>query len=394
MRDLPVALAVVMASVAAVVAAGCGSGDCTETATCAETAEGGSGSDGSGPDVTLDSPEGSSGSSSGGGPDGSIHPDAGKDAPNDAEMLPDVPFVDSSSCPTGSMCVDAVPSGWSGPVLLYDGTGTPPPIPPACPSTYPNDAYDGNAGPGGSPATCGCSCGPVMNASCDSMDLMNLQVFTDGNCQTQCGSDIGLLYTTMGFCTASGCSTGAMSAIITEPSQGTGDCNAIPSTNAPPATWSEVARVCAPTSVGGGCSGSQVCVPNTVSPFLGKVCIVQTGAASCPSGSSYSMAHTFYGAFDDSRGCTTNCTCNVASGITCSGGTAALYPTFMNPACAGTAQDVPVDGQCHSVSFSSYLYGNALSAPTPSGGSCTVATSPTPTGGVSGSMPTTVCCAQ
>lgn len=396
MRLFPVAIGVVMASAAISAASGCGSSDCTETATCAETGDGGSGSGG---DVAVDSfgSDTSSGSSSGGGPDGSMHPDAGKDAPSDAEMLPDVPFVDSATCATGSMCVDAVPSGWSGPLLLFDQTGTPPPVPPSCPSSYPTTVYDGNAGASGAPATCGCSCGPVMNASCNGAAAPELQVFPGAGCtMPACGND-SLVYTANGFCTAV-CDvpgTTTFSAIASE-NPGTGNCTPNPSTSTAPPTWSEVARGCEPQSVGGGCPGTQICVPDTVSPFLGKPCIIQTGAVSCPSGSSYSVQHTFYGGVSDTRACTNDCSCSAATGIACGGGTVAVYDTYTGSTCGGNTENVPIDGTCTNLTTtftSGHLYAQTNAMPTPSGGSCSVAHDPTPTGSVTASAPTTVCCA-
>lgn len=396
MRALAFAIAVVLFAAAT----GCGSNDCTETATCAETAEGGGGGDGSGNDVTIDAPgsETGSSSSSGGGPDGSMHADAGKDAPSDVEMLPDVPFVDSSMCPTGSICVDAVPSGWSGPVLLYDQTGTPPPVPPVCPSSYPMQVYDGNAGVSASPASCGCTCGPVMNASCNGTSASSIQVFPGSGCTTSGCSSFVLPYTSGGFCVAA-CSMGGVSSFsaIAQNNPGTGNCAGMPSTNAPAPTWSEVARGCEPTSVGGGCPGSQICVPDTVSPFLGKVCIVQAGALSCPSGSTYSVQHTFYGGVSDTRSCTNDCSCSAATGVTCTGGSVSVYDTLNGSSCTGNTENVPLDGTCTNLTTvftNGHVYAQSTAAPTPSGGSCTVASSPTPTGGVTASMPTTVCCAQ
>src|SRR5580704_16304266 len=109
-----------------VVATGCGSNDCTETATCAAPMDGSTGSDGIAVDVGTEGSGGDSGTSS---------QDSGS---SDAMTVRDVAFIDASSCPTGSQCVDAVPAGWTGPVILSDQTSGPPaPTPPACPPSYP-----------------------------------------------------------------------------------------------------------------------------------------------------------------------------------------------------------------------------------------------------------------
>jgi hypothetical protein len=389
MRALPLAIAIVMASGAFVVAAGCGSNDCTETATCAETAEGGSGSGGDAK-VAADSPgvETSSGSSSGG------H-DATTpfDAPSDAQMLPDVPFVDSSTCPTGSLCVDPAPSGWSGPVILYDATGTPLPVPPACPSTYPTQAYQGNAGLSGGNATCGCSCGTPMNANCNNSAVPVIAVYTTSDCSGTPCSDT-LPYSAGGFCVGTGCSGGG-SATVTQATGQNASCTASPSTNVPTAQWSEVGRVCAPPSVGGGCSGSQVCVPESPGMgFIAKACIVQTGPGPCPSGSSYSIQHTFYASTDDTRGCSPACTCANAQNVTCTGGAVSVY-TVYGQMCGGTATNIPIDGACHPFTINGNIYAMDTSPSTPVAGTGSCApSSPQPSGTLTATAPTTVCCAQ
>lgn len=393
MRFLPVAIAVVMASAGAWVASGCGSNDCSDTATCPEMAEGGSGSggDGSGIDVTVDSPgnetSSSSSSSSGGGPDGSS-----KDAPSDAPMLPDVPFVDSATCPTGSVCVDAVPSGWSGPVILYDGTGTPPPVPPACPSTYPTQAFQGNAGLSGGAATCGCTCGTPTGASCNNSAPLSITLYNNPGCSGECGNST-LPYSASGFCVSTGCVGGA-SAMVLQATGQNGTCTPNATTNVPPAQWSDVGRVCAPTSIGGGCSGSQVCVPQSPgNGFVAKACIVQNGPGPCPSGSSYSVQHTYYADTNDTRGCSPACACAGAQNVTCTGGSVSVY-TMYGQMCGGTATDIPTDGQCHDFSIPGNVYAMTTTPATPVAGtgSCTP-TTPQPSGSVSASTPTTVCCA-
>ena len=232
-----------------------------------------------------------------------------------------------------------------------------------------------------------------MNANCNNSAVLSIELYNGTGCSGQCGNTT-LPYNANGFCVSTGCVSGA-SAIVSQATGQNAACAANPTTNIPMAQWGEVGRVCAPSSVGGGCSGSQVCVP--VSPgngFLAKACIVQNGPGPCPSGSSYSVQHTFYASIDDTRGCSPACACADAQNVTCTGGSVSVY-TMYGQMCGGTATDIPTDGQCHDFSIPGNVYAMATSPATPVAGTGSCApTTPQPSGTVTGSSPTTVCCAQ
>jgi hypothetical protein len=194
------------------------------------------------------------------------------------------------------------------------------------------------------------------------------------------------------FCVGTGC-TGGQGARATE-QPGTGSCAATPSTSKPPWGWTETARACQPSSVGGGCSGAQVCVPVPPSPFLAKLCVMQTGDLPCPSGSSYSLKHSFFGSVNDGRSCTPACACGSVTGVTCSGGTVAVYSMYSGSTCGGSMQDIPIDGACHALSplVPGNVFAQANSPSTASGGTCTVTANGQPQGSVVAASPTTVCC--
>jgi hypothetical protein len=230
-----------------------------------------------------------------------------------------------------------------------------------------------------------------MNANCNGTAAASITVYVTQNCAGNCGNTT-LPYSSGGRCISTGC-VGGKSARVLQATGQNASCNAIPTADVPAAQWNEVGRVCAPTSVGGGCSGSQVCVP--VSPgngFIAKACIVQTGAGSCPPGSSYSIQHTYYANMDDTRGCSPACTCADAQNVQCTGG---MVDVYTSPICSGVnVTNIPIDGQCHQLMIqgSAYAMATAPSTPVAATGSCT-ASNPQPTGNVTGSMPTTVCCA-
>jgi len=145
------------------------------------------------------------------------------------------------------------------------------------------------------------------------------------------------------------------------------------------------------TSVGGGCSSGQVCVPAPPGTFGGKVCVFQSGDVPCP-GSGYTQQHTFYGSATDSRGCTA-CSCASPTGITCSGGAVAVASSISGSACAGTMDSVPTNGTCTSVTLGpmSNDFVWATAEQTASGGTCAVQGG-TASGSVTPAGPTTVCC--
>jgi hypothetical protein len=363
-------------------AEGCGSNDCTETATCAAPPDGSAGDV-----VGVDAPSGD-----GPGVDGTTGHDSGSpgDASTDAMTVPDVVFIDAASCPTGSQCVDAVPAGWAGPLVLSDqSSGPPAPTPPACPASYPTDAYDGHANPTSPVATCGCTCGSITGADCNSTTPLGVTLYAEANCMGPTCSSDSLPYTTQGFCVGTGCA-GPTSARVSLATVENASCPAMPSQNVPAWAWSETARTCQATSVGGGCSGAQVCVPTPPSPFSAQLCILQSGDVACPTGSSYSQKHTYYASVTDTRGCST-CTCT-PSGITCSGGTVSLATGISGSMCAGTMVNVPTDGNCYPVSIGAGgVFAWTTAEATPSGGTCT-ASGGTATGTVTPGGPTTVCC--
>jgi hypothetical protein len=369
----------------AVATTGCGSNDCAETATCDPPADGSAGSDVVGVDaVGMDAGDASPGTDATTGGDSSTG--------TDAMTVPDVVFVDSASCPTGSQCVDPVPTGWSGPLILSDQTSGPPaPTAPACPSSYSTDAYDGNGTLSAPAATCGCSCGTLTSAgSCNSTTPLGVELFTSTDCSGTACDSAALPYSPTGFCVGTGCS-GVMSARVQQATPENGTCTAAPSQTIPPWAWSETARACQPASVGGGCSASQVCVPTPPSPFQAQLCILQSGDVACPAGSTYSVKHTFYGSTMDSRACSM-CSCGEATGGTCSGGTVIVASEDTGSQCGGMTSNIPTDGNCYPVSIGNgNAFAEATAVATASGGTC-APMGGTATGAVTPAEPTTICC--
>src|SRR5208283_3865866 len=88
-------------------------------------------------------------------------------------------------------------------------SGPPTPTAPACPSTYPTDAYDGNGNPTSPAATCGCTCGSVTGADCNSTTPLGVTLYAQSGCTGPvCGGD-SLPYAAQGFCVATSCAAPA-----------------------------------------------------------------------------------------------------------------------------------------------------------------------------------------
>src|ERR1700722_14224121 len=159
--------------VGALGAPSCGtSNDCTEKATCPDPGDGGQ------PDAVTAG-------------DSSVGVDVG--TPFDGPT-PEGSMLEGSAGCTG-VCVDAVPSGWSGPVALFDQNGTAP----SCPPSFPTEAYNGMAGLTAPAAVCGCTCPAATGAECGSAGI---EFFQDPGCATACDGSLSL---NLGQCVITDC---------------------------------------------------------------------------------------------------------------------------------------------------------------------------------------------
>jgi hypothetical protein len=417
MRRLTLALLAVLASAATMVAVGgCGSTDCTETATCpgqgsdsssagdqgveaSGDAMGDDGAEGSnevgeaGPDVSSDNEVvGDSGVDSNVSDSSTIAPtDAPPDAPKDA---PAPPPIDSGGVCSGT-CTPVAPSGWFGPVALFDqGGGPPAPAPAACAGTYSNDAFDGNTTPTSPAASCACSCGTAQGVCTNP----TVTVYSDNQCggSNNCGASSNTTCTT-----AYGpkCNTGGQSAAVTAFPQatGSGSCGAGAGVTSTPAwQWTRTGRGCSANRVFGaaGCPANQVCADAPSSAFAPKLCVWQNANLSdCSGAAGYPLMHKYYAGVVDGRGCGVgSCGCGSPTGVSCTI-TGATSHTMSNCSDTGTALMLSPLGKCTDVGGSQIL---ALTMTVSSAGSCAMNGSPATTGAVTPDSATavTVCCAQ
>jgi hypothetical protein len=336
---------------------------------------GGDGADVVGPDAPVDEAEGQDGA------DGTV------DAPAEVGPACDVTSPDCSSVGCGGrfQCAPVAPSGWLGPVSLFDqtGSGKPAPSAPACSGgPYPSDVYDGHANPvyGGG---CTCVCG-AASASCSGPTV---NVFQDSQCGTSC-----ITVANVSTCARACSSSSALSAVVTTaPAPSGGSCPPSVQNGIQPwsetTDWATTARLCAPTRAltQGGCAAGQVCADAPAAGFVQALCVYQLGQLACPTG--FPHQYLYYGHGTDFRTCTSSCGCASPTGVTC---TLEGVSVSASSSCSSAAGLSTTIGQCSSNLAATARFVTA--SVTPSGGQCATAGTASVVGTVTPNTPTTVCC--
>lgn len=285
-----------------------------------------------------------------GGEDADV--DGGWDAGDDADSgsLPP-PDPDCSQAPDGGAtdyeCVERPPTGWSGPVALYNDLSNLPV--PSCPSLFTaTPVFEGHAALDTESADCSvCSCS-VSGVTCSAPT--SEQFHSGSSCSGTCGwSPQGESGFKPGVCAGMTFPNAAQCAAPTSVDLGTstpsGAASCTPSTQTPtisPVAWADKVRAChAPTS-DKGCGGGSVCAPKVSHPFESSLCIVRIGEGdvSCPEGS-YSQKHVFYRDAVDNRSCS-DCQCGSATNVRCEG---ELKTYASTTGCANEDGSIPL-GTC------------------------------------------------
>jgi hypothetical protein len=266
---------------------------------------------------------------------------------------------------------------WQGPVLLIESEAGA--LTPACSADagFPNASLAGFGGLSAPPAQCACSCVPT-GVTCST----NISVWTSG---TNCTLNQVLVDASDGVCVQIGASNHhdlITSGVVTD----AGACTPNAQTTLPDASWGTLAVTCATPSslVQSGCPTNQLCAPP---PRAGqptpKLCVVAAGTVPCPQ-ADYTTQHVYYQDAGDTRGCA--CTCGPVTGYVC-GETLSLYS---NGGCGlgGLLWDGAPPTTCIPNAVGVTPGSAFLSGAT--GGAC--APDATPTGTVTGTEATTVCC--
>lgn len=211
-------------------------------------------------------------------------------------------------CSDGTFCAPPAPEGWTGPVLLAEGSGL---ALPECPGrAVVPVAYSGAiTAPDAVCNACSCgmptggSCAPVFVEffdTCASSTVINVENLSVLN---QCE------YTNVNGLTDGDAGIHAQ-ASVADP----GSCS--PSgggvVELPAPSFGNGARVCA-------ADGSETCDTGTCvaapAGFLDTVCVAHEGEVDCPPGV-YQVAHVIYTDYEDQRGCA-GCSCDAPTGVVC-----------------------------------------------------------------------------
>ncbi|WP_157906388.1 hypothetical protein [Sorangium cellulosum] len=264
-----------------------------------------------------------SSSSSSGGADGGERCSNGEDDDGDGA-------VDCADGDCGGFACVAVPEGWQGPGLLYQG---PEAADVACPEGFSERVDVGGRDPLDTPATCSpCACGaPAVECA-----MPAVTVYTRGACG---GGSATLRVQTENCINIGGdVEVGSYSGEVPDVDSATCAPSGGEATLPPPRFGIE-GLVCAPGSDAGGCEAGEACAPREIdAPFEQGVCVWRDGERSCPEG--FGERHVFASSMADNRGCT-RCTCN-ADGVRC----AATATLFGQSRCRGAGETVPFNGAC------------------------------------------------
>jgi hypothetical protein len=341
------------------------------------------GTDGGGLDTTPD-----------GGSDAPLHRDAvgydagARDAPVADVRTERVRGMEASTaaCASPNACAPQLPdSGWSGPYVISETSGTPSALP-VCGSSYPKEAYTGLASLDAGPASCTCRCEAAEGGAClpPTVTLYRNPTCMDSNlCATVDAS--------LGACVTFDPSCSGAHMTLTESRAVAGSCSVVASTALPDAAWGAAARLCAPDETATGtCANAGVCMPPVPGlPFQAVYCIASPSLnpVQCPPGP-YSHQRVYYMGLGDTRGCTA-CACSPPS-VVCSGGTISNYSS---PGCNGQASgpSPTIPESCTNVgaSKSGRYNDDAIlnSGPCEASGGVN-------TGNIAPTMPTTICCTE
>jgi hypothetical protein len=304
-------------------------------------------------------------------------------------------------CQPAFACTPAVPTGWLGPVELWQGAT--PAAAPACDLGYatPVDLHAGTLT--AQAAACSCTCG-ATGQTCSLPGGFFRQTDCSGSCAAvtpdpaggctpvpanTCGSEGSFL--------ASGALT---------PTGGT--CAPSPVVRSlQPAAWSAAARVCtyAATDAPGGCTtGSCVRAPSGgAGTFGAKECVYSTtmpAPTACPA--AYPTGPTVtYSGVTDTRDCDSTCACGAPTGGSCAG-TVSLYGNFPDAGCTGAADTYAIGAACqcygqvacgtNDLVALNNVPGFVRASYTVTPGTCAAPPPPASTGTAVPTGPFTVCC--
>ncbi|MDD9933141.1 MAG: hypothetical protein OXT09_06035 [Myxococcales bacterium] len=284
--------------------------------------------------------------------------------------------VDCADADCGALrCVEPAPDGWSGPLALWAGSGTPP----DCGDGFGETLLTGgrNIGaPAASCSTCTCdgsSCGSFVDVGTGTVagcDGASCSTSLNGSCaelSTPCLMDTDTAYLETRLPSEpAACEASAQDADVAA------------------ASFAEEVRGCGVDEVAArGCEGGEVCAPaDEPDGFEAPLCILTQGEEDCPDGP-YSERTLYFTGIDDDRGCSAcGCDapdCNYSWSVYASADDLCESPLITLNAAEQCVQVSPTDG---AIRVGVAITGDGTCAPT--GGQ--------PTGEAIGTGAVTVCC--
>jgi hypothetical protein len=289
--------------------------------------------------------------------------------------------LDGPTVPCTASCSPAVPQGWQGPLVLYEGAndgGAPPP----CPSLHTGSGNQVFANLDGSVACSSCSCGSGAGAQCGAIQVKE---FTTTTCTlpATCTTTVAAA----GSC-ALACSAGeghSITAMVAD----AGACPADGGIATTSFAFGTSAETCSAPAGTGTCAGGGACVTAAPAPFSSSTCVLASGDVPCPAG--YPTQHVYYQGVDTSAAGCSPCTCSAPS-VACSGAEITPEANDVCTAAVGPAEAVPTT--CAGIVLEpavAYLW-VASTKLTPAVGPCSVEGGQ-PVGTAAPTGPVTVCCA-
>lgn len=285
---------------------------------------------------------------------------------SDAASAPDVQIV---QLPNGGSCacVSAPPPDWQGPAALATGAGTAP----SCGGSYTAEVLQAFADPDAPAAQCGCTC---MTGAVTCASTFPVNIYGSSTCG---GSKCDTVTLSVGACVSVSLNCNFANGVGPAPTpQGT--CTPKPTSTVPAAGWKRTTRACVSPAPPRQetCGSGEVCVPLPAAPLEPRPCIIHSGDVACPGGL-YSVKRVVYGDAKDDRACST-CTCGDLTGS---------CPAMIRKECGGSNPLTVTT--CGSINDPTNIM--LVAAPQPTGASCPPVGG-TPTGSMTPTSPTTLCC--
>jgi hypothetical protein len=321
---------------------------------------------------------GQGGGVAGSGGTGGPAEDCGNGVDDNADTLVDCA---DPLCATSHCIAPGTPANWLGPVVVYVGPDTNLGCPPSWPTVVAEGGTDVTFA---APSCAGCTCGAPAGATCAApVHSFWSAAGCSGNPPTATQTPAP------GVCVPIAAAASLLeSARAAAPVASGGSCGSGGGQpNNPAPTFSDHALVCAGSSLGAGCSGSDVCAPDPGPAFEPTVCVWKAGGGTCNQIAPYSSRLTIHQSIADNRGCSA-CGCGSPSGMGCTGVTT-LYEGATNSTCLAPSVPMSDDGVwcADGTDFGSMLFQPGA----PSGGSC-LPSGGTGTGSVTGGNDVVLCC--